>query len=559
MKKYLALALLFGLAGCFEEEEVAAETPVRGLKTCLVAETERATVRRFPSVLEPTSPNVLSFEINGKLSEVSLQVGQRVSEGDILVALDPEAFEAQVTCAEASLRSAEASYENARETLDRQEQLFNSGTVTRAALDAAQTETQTRLAQFEQAETSLETAEDNLANAVLRAPFDGIVNSVEIESFATVGVGVPVVSLYSPKAFEVSFRANFDTVMLAAVRDVEATLATVPDVVLNQNDWGNKTIKVVVDIAQDRPRELGVTSSEISDVMNTYFSGTAYSTFRDGSDAIPIAARAGPSFRDSLEDLGNLSIPGDGRLVSLNQVASFRPTLEFSQFRRENQMRQIIISGKSSTLSAAEVEVILAPTLAGLDLGPAYQVTVAGEGEQSGNVNAKLAAGLPAALVIMLVALVFQFNSARRVLLTFMTIPLILVGAPLALFLTGRPPSFFVILGLISRMGIIINNAIVLIDQIDIERMGAPRDEAIVIAAKKRFSPVMLTSVTTVLGLLPMALVGGALFEPRATLMIGGLLLASPLTLIFVPAVYRVFFRWRHRCVATDVETEAAA
>jgi len=124
-----------------------------------------------------------------------------------------------------------------------------------------------------------------------------------------------------------------------------------------------------------------------------------------------------------------------------------------------------------------------------------------------------------------------------------MTIPLIVVGAPLALLMTGQPLSFFAILGLISLMGIIINNAIVLIDQIDIERRTRPLDDAIVTAAKKRLSPVLLTSLTTVLGLLPMALAGGALFEPMATLMIGGLLLASPLTLIFVPPLYRWFFR----------------
>lgn len=332
-------------------------------------------------------------------------------------------------------------------------------------------------------------------------------------------------------------------VMLGAAKKVEAAFAEIPDLVLNQNDWGNKTIKIIIDIAQDKARELGVTSKDISDVMDTFFSGTTYSTFRDGSDSIPIIARAEDNFRDSIEDLANLSIPAAGQLISLDQVATFRPKLEFSQFRRENQVRQIKISGKSDSLSAAEVESLLAPTLAALDLGPDYIVTVGGESEQSAEVNTKLGAGLPFALAVMLAALIFQFNSARRVLLTFMTIPLIIVGAPLALYLTDRPMSFFAILGLISLMGIIINNAIVLIDQIDIERQSAPLDDAIVIAAKKRVTPVMLTSLTTVLGLLPMAAAGGALFEPMATLMVGGLLLASPLTLFFVPPVYRLLFR----------------
>lgn len=299
---------------------------------------------------------------------------------------------------------------------------------------------------------------------------------------------------------------------------------------------------MVIDVAQDQARELGVTSREISDVLNTYFSGTTYSTFRDGPDSIPIVLRAEPGFRDSLEDIANLSVPVDTGLVALDQVATFRPQLEFSQLRRENQVRQIVISGKSAVLSAREIEAAIQPTLDGLDLGPDYQVEIGGESADSAETNANLAAGMPLALIVMIAALAFQFNSARRVALTFMTIPLIVIGAPLTLFLTGQPLSFFAILGLISLMGIIINNAIVLIDQIDIERQTLDQDDAIVVAAQKRLRPVMLTSLTTILGLLPMALFGGALFEPMATLMIGGLLLASPLTLLFVPCGYRLMF-----------------
>ena len=332
-------------------------------------------------------------------------------------------------------------------------------------------------------------------------------------------------------------------VLMAAAEQVKASFATVPNLVRNEDDWGNKTVKIVIDVAQDKARELGITSQDISSVMDTFFSGSTYSTFREGTDAIPIVARAEDSFRDSLEDLANLSVPTSTGLISLNQVADFRPTLEYAQIRRENQERMITISGKSATLGAAQVEEILAPTLASLNLGPEYRIVIGGESEQAAKIQGKLQAGIPFALVVMLVALTFQFNSARRVTLTFMTIPLIVVGAPIALALVGRPLSFFAILGLLSLMGIIINNAIVLIDQIDIERKTHDLDEAIVIAAKKRVTPVMLTSLTTVLGLVPMALGGGALFAPMATLMVGGLLLASPLTLFFVPPAYRLFFR----------------
>lgn len=348
-------------------------------------------------------------------------------------------------------------------------------------------------------------------------------------------------------------------VLMAAAEQVKAGFATVPNLVRNEDDWGNKTVKIVIDVAQDKARELGITSQDISSVMDTFFTGSTYSTFREGTDAIPIVARAEGSFRDSLEDLANLSVPTSTGLISLNQVAEFRPTLEFAQIRRENQERMITISGKSATLGAAQVEEILAPTLASLNLGPEYRIVIGGESEQGAEIQGKLQAGVPFALVVMLVALTFQFNSARRVILTFMTIPLIVVGAPIALDLVGRPLSFFAILGLLSLMGIIINNAIVLIDQIDIEGQSHDLDEAIVIAAKKRVTPVMLTSLTTVLGLVPMALGGGALFEPMATLMVGGLLLASPLTLFFVPPAYRLFFRRSGKALPHSQPSEVSA
>ena len=141
------------------------------------------------------------------------------------------------------------------------------------------------------------------------------------------------------------------------------------------------------------------------------------------------------------------------------------------------------------------------------------------------------------------VALMVQFNSFRRVGLTLLCVPLVVVGVPVALIGLDQPLSFFGTLGLIALSGIIINNPIVLIDQIDIDGRTQPLNEAIAEAARKRFRPILLTSLTTVLGLLPMALGGGALWEPMATLMIGGLGVSSILSLVYVPALYRVLFR----------------
>ncbi|MEM1048531.1 MAG: efflux RND transporter permease subunit [Pseudomonadota bacterium] len=341
-------------------------------------------------------------------------------------------------------------------------------------------------------------------------------------------------------------------VLMAAANQVEAAFDGVPFLVKNESDWGNKVLKVVVDIAQDKAREFGVTSEEISEVMNAYFSGTSYSVFREGDDQIPIVLRASLANRDSVEDLANLTIAAGGELISVDQVATFQPKLEFSEIRRENQVRKVIVSAKSSDLSAEQMLARVQPTLDGLDLGPGYAITIGGEIEDSAEVYAKIGANLPLALGVMLAALVFQFNSLRRSIVTFMTIPIILIGAPYALGAAGHPMSFFAVLGLMSLMGIIINNAIVLINQIDIERETMDLEDAIISAAQQRAKPIILTSLTTICGLIPMAFGGGALFEPMATIMIGGLAIASPVTLIFVPSVCYLVMRKRGKPAAAQ-------
>lgn len=345
---------------------------------------------------------------------------------------------------------------------------------------------------------------------------------------------------------EVKFAGPDSDELLRLAAELEKGFDSAPGIIQNENDWGNKVLKIVVNISQEKARERGVTSSDISTAMDAFFTGSKVSEFREDAQSIPIVVRAGRTFRDSMSDLENLTIPVNGQLISLDQVATFMPEYELSQLRRENQKRVIKVSAKSSVLSAGELLAHIQPYLNKLDLPDGYTYEIDGEIKASGEVNDKLSAGLLPALVVMLAATVFQFNSARRVMLIFLTIPFVLIGAPLALMATGQPLSFFAILGLISLAGIIINNAIVLIDQIDIERANLGLTDAVVEAARKRVTPITLTTLTTVLGLVPMAVNGGALFEPMAILMIGGLSIASALTLFFVPsAFYLLFGGWR--------------
>ena len=332
--------------------------------------------------------------------------------------------------------------------------------------------------------------------------------------------------------------------LMALGEQVRALFRDAPGIRENDDDWGNKVIKVLVDIDQDRVRQLGLTSEEVTQTLRTYFTGSAVSTYREGDNTIPIVLRAGAETHRSLEGLTSATFSHNGNLIPLAQIATLRTGFDLARVRRKNQEKTIIVSGRSTSLTAGDLLKFIQPGLRALDLAGGYRVAIGGEIEKSAETNGKLAAGLPAALIVMVLAIILQFNSFRRTLLTFATIPLIVVGIPYGLLIAGQPLSFFGTLGIISLAGIIINNAIVLIDQIDVERSHAGLPDAIVAAAQKRLRPILLTSATTVLGLAPMAIAGGALWQPMAVLMMSGLAVASVLTLVFVPAGYYLLFRF---------------
>jgi multidrug efflux pump subunit AcrB len=332
--------------------------------------------------------------------------------------------------------------------------------------------------------------------------------------------------------------------LLALSGEVQSLFRSAPSIRDNDDDWGNKVIKVLVDINQDRTRQLGLTSEEITQLLKTYFTGSPVSVYREDDNSIPIVLRAGAETHSSLDGLTSVTFVHNGNLIPLYQIANLRAGLDFSRVRRKNQERTIIVTGRSASLTANQLLAAIQPGLQKLDLSGGYQVNIGGEIEKSAETNQRLGAGLPAALAVMVIAIVLQFNSFRRTFLTFISIPLIFVGIPYGLLLTDQPLSFFGTLGIISLAGIIINNAIVLIDQIDIERITLELPDAIVAASQKRLRPILLTSATTVLGLLPMAVTGGALWQPMAVLMMSGLAVASALTLFFVPAVYYLLFRF---------------
>src|ERR1700686_893896 len=238
--------------------------------------------------------------------------------------------------------------------------------------------------------------------------------------------------------------------LLTLGQSVRSLFQAAPGIRDNEDDWGNKIIKVVVEIDQDRARQLEITSEEITQLLNTYFSGAAVSIYREGDNLIPIVLRAGAYTSENLEGLTSATFAKNGGLIPLAQVASLRPQFDFARIRRKNQERTITVTARSTSLTAGQLLESIQPGLQALDLAGPYHVTIGGEIQKSAETNQKLAAGFPVALGIMVLAIILQFNSFRRTLLTFITIPLIVIGIPLGLLLTGQPLSFFGTLGIIS-------------------------------------------------------------------------------------------------------------
>lgn len=233
MRKFLIFTVLLALVACKEDDQ-ATVAPIRGLKAHLVADAEKSTIRRFPAVLEPTSLNSLSFEIAGKLDAVSLTVGQRVKAGQTLLSLDTTAGQLQLDNAEAGVPSAQVARDNAVDNLARQTQLLEKGVITQKTLEDASTQAAAAQAQLEQAIKNRDSMRENLSKTTILAPIDGIINSVDAVSFGIVSAGAPMVSLYSPDQFEISFSVNFDTVsQLVVGTPATVRLADLPDVALN--------------------------------------------------------------------------------------------------------------------------------------------------------------------------------------------------------------------------------------------------------------------------------------------------------------------------------------
>ncbi|MFV0431079.1 MAG: efflux RND transporter permease subunit [Alphaproteobacteria bacterium] len=347
--------------------------------------------------------------------------------------------------------------------------------------------------------------------------------------------------------------------LLNQAKKIEAEFAKLPTINENRNDWGNKVFMVQINIDQEKARLYGLDTNTLSTLLSSYFDGTSISVYREHDEQIPIIVRGDKEDRNSLGDIRNVMIPSTSGMIALEQVAQISGVQEFSSIRRINQEPVITISAIADNVTANDLYAYIEPTLKEMNLkeisefdsnlkkpsaiSSDYYYEIRGELYNSQKANKKLGGMLPMAFALMIAAIMFNFNSARRTLVVIMTIPLVIIGVPVGLFIFGQPYSFFGTLGIIALAGIIVNNSVVLIEAIDeLRAAGESLKDAVIQAGTSRLIPILMTTSTTVLGLIPMAISGGPLFEPMSFVLMFGLAIAAALVLFYVPAFYYLLF-----------------
>ncbi len=349
------------------------------------------------------------------------------------------------------------------------------------------------------------------------------------------------------KTIKIQVKGPDKNVIYKKAQEIMDVLYNTPHTRDVRNDWENLITKIDVQIDQHRAKRTGLTSDEIARALNTYFSGTQITEFREGDEIIPIVLRAGEAERHNLDRLRTATIYSDktGKAVPLFQVARLAPYNQFSMIQHEDMFRTISVQARNTLMAAEDLKLIIDEQIQALkvDLPVNHIIEYDGVIKESAEAQKALSASMPMVLGLIIVLLVAQFNSFRKAAVISLTIPLSFIGAVAGLLMMNAPFGFIVTLGLYSLAGIIINNAIVLIDRINIEtELGKSPYQAIVDASMTRLRPITMTTITTIAGLMPLIIGKDPLFYGMANVITFGLAIGTLLTLGVVPVLYAAFY-----------------
>lgn len=368
------------------------------------------------------------------------------------------------------------------------------------------------------------------------------------QQFPQAWVRVTRLELGPPVGYPVQFRVvGPDTQVVRQIaRDVEKVVGANPKVRDLQLDWNDPVRTLKVELDQDKASALGLTPADVSLATQTVLNGATLSQLREREDLIDIVARAVPEERLSLDTLKDINLyTRHGTVVPLSQVAQVRSELEEPVLWRRNRdmaitVRADVRDGEQGVSVTQEIQPLLKDIEAKLPSG--YRIDVGGAVEESDKANKALLAVAPLMMVTILLLLMLQLQNFSRMWMVVLTAPLGLIGVVPALLVFQSPLGFVAILGIIALGGMIMRNAVILIDQVQIEiTEGRDPWNAVLDAAIHRARPVMLTALATVLAMIP--LTRSVFWGPMAIAIMGGLTVATLLTIFFVPALYAAWFK----------------
>ncbi|KEC74688.1 UNVERIFIED_ORG: multidrug efflux pump subunit AcrB [Rhizobium esperanzae] len=367
------------------------------------------------------------------------------------------------------------------------------------------------------------------------------------EDFPSIRGKVDRLFLGPPTGWPVQMRVmGPDRQEVRAIADqVKARFEANPMLGAIHDDWLEQVPAMKLVIDQDRARALGVTSQRVRQMLQTAMSGAPLDDFRDGEETVSIVAREPDSSRSLLSAVNSVYVPTDfGGFVPVSQVAKVVPVMEQGIEWRRNRLPTITI--RATLPDGVQPNDVVMKMYADMkdlrdSLPAGYKVEIQGGAEDAAESQMSIAAKAPIMLAVIIVLLMVQLQHFGKAMLVLATGPLGIIGAAAALLISGAPFGFVAILGVIALLGIIMRNSIILVDQIDQDiKAGMHRQEAIVGAAVRRFRPIMLTALTAVLALIPIS--RGVFWGPLAYAMMGGILVATVLTILVLPAGYALFF-----------------
>jgi multidrug efflux pump subunit AcrB len=353
-----------------------------------------------------------------------------------------------------------------------------------------------------------------------------------------------------PVPYPVQFRVQgTDVATVRSIADqVKDVVRASPNTVGVNDNWNEQVKSLKLTLDQDKARALGVSSQALAKAAQTILSGTTVAQFREGNELIDIALRQPFEERAVMSRLADANIPtASGRSVPLSQLVKVELGWEPGVVWRENRDYTITVQSEvKDGVQGPTVTAQIDPQLDGLRarLPPGYRIDVAGAAEESAKAGRSIAVNIPLMLFIVFTLLMLQLHSFSRSLLVFLTGPLGFIGAAATLLVFRAPFGFVAQLGVLALLGMIIRNSVILVDQIERDRAaGVPAWDAIVEAAVRRFRPIMLTAAAAVLAMIPLS--RSVFWGPMAVAIMGGLIVATALTLLFLPALYAAAYRVR--------------